>query len=60
MITTLKTKHAASDRFEAVGADTVDHYGDLKESNRLDDQRLDVLLGCQRRARAYMRRLCRP
>jgi hypothetical protein len=46
MITTLKTKHAASDRFEAVGADTVDHYGDLKESNRLDDQRLDVLLGC--------------
>ncbi len=30
-----------------VGADTVDHYGDLKGSNRLGDQRLGVLLWCQ-------------
>jgi hypothetical protein len=47
VVTTLKAEHAASDRFEAAGADSVDHYGDLKGSNRLGDQRLGVLLGCQ-------------
>jgi hypothetical protein len=47
VITTLAAEQAGGERFESAGATSVDHYGDLKGSNRLGKERLAVLAGCQ-------------